>query len=251
MGEAPGEAMSVAEPLDGPLMSRYRDLARSHDIWLSLGGFHEKIEGDDTHLYNAHVVVDNEGEIRAVYRKIHLFDVSIPNGPVLKESNGTRSGSSLTALDSPVGTLGLSVCYDLRFSELYLAYRQHAEADVLLVPSAFTATTGRAHWLPLLRARAIETQCYVAAAAQVGRHNAKRESYGHACIIDPWGEVVASCGEKELGIAVAEVDLAYMDQIRTNMPVFTHRRSDVYGAILPGQPATASEVEVLATTRRA
>lgn len=129
-----------------------------------------------------------------------------------------------------------------------------------------------AHTLVLVRPR----HSYVAAAAQVGRHNAKRESYGHACIIDPWvrppqlpcrppdvrpipqpaplrsqGEVVASCGEKELGIAVAEVDLAYMDQIRTNMPVFTHRRSDVYGAILPGQPATASEVEVLATTRRA
>jgi len=231
------EAQRLAQPLTGSLMTRYRDLARAHGIWLSLGGFHEKIQEDDTHLYNTHVVVDNEGSIQGVYRKLHLFDVAIPNGPVLQESKGTRAGSSMCALDSPVGKLGLSVCYDLRFSELYVAYRQHAQADLMLVPSAFTATTGRAHWQPLLRARAIETQCYVAAAAQVGRHNAKRESYGHACIIDPWGEVVASCGEKELGIAVAEVDLNYVDHIRATMPVFSHRRSDLYGAIQYTRPS--------------
>ncbi|KAJ4779318.1 Nitrilase-like protein 2 [Rhynchospora pubera] len=255
IGARMGESIEIAEPLDGPTMQRYCSLAREANIWLSLGGFQEK-GPDDAHLCNTHVLLDNYGKIRNSYRKIHLFDVDVPGNMVYKESSFTSQGDTVVAEDSPIGRLGLTVCYDLRFPELYQMLRFHYQAQVLLVPSAFTKVTGEAHWEILLLARAIETQCYVIAAAQAGKHNEKRESYGDSIIIDPWGTVIARlpgshislvafcdvllCDYRMLtchypisvpdrlctGFAVAEIDLSKIDTVRTKMPISMHRVLD-------------------------
>eukprot|EP01089_Gocevia_fonbrunei_P003217 TRINITY_DN13131_c0_g1_i1.p1 TRINITY_DN13131_c0_g1~~TRINITY_DN13131_c0_g1_i1.p1 ORF type:complete len:286 (+),score=49.48 TRINITY_DN13131_c0_g1_i1:47-904(+) len=223
------QSLELAQDLESELMTGYRNLAKQ-GIWLSLGGWHEKIQDNETHFYNTHIIIDDKGELRSSYRKLHLFDVDIPNGPVLKESNNTKQGELLEVCPSPVGNLGLSICYDLRFPEQYIALTKMG-AEVLLVPAAFTLTTGKDHWEVLLRARAIENQCYVAAAAQIGKHNEKRESFGHAMIIDPWGRVVACCSDRTDQIAVAEIDLDYIKDVRTRMPVYQHRRSEIYGDV--------------------
>jgi len=155
-------------------------------IWrVSGAGFHERTSPDEPKMYNTHAIVDAQGRLVAAYRKLHLFDVDYDGG--FRESNSTHSGAeALLVTNTPIGSIGVTVCYDLRFPELFTALRR-AGADVILVPSAFMPTTGAAHWEVLLRARAIETQCYVGAAAQFGKHNDKRSSYGHALIVDPWG----------------------------------------------------------------
>ena len=226
IGIAGTDALAVMEPLDGPLMGRYRALAKDTGVWLSLGGFAET-GPDADHRYNTHVLLDSDGEIRASYRKIHLFDVDIPNGPLLMESKTASPGGSIVAAESPVGRLGMTVCYDLRFPELYSRLRHEMGAQVMLVPSAFTKPTGEAHWEVLLRARAIETQSYVVAAAQCGVHSDKRESYGHAIIIDPWGKVLAKLEDPDngIGIATADIDLGYLEDVRGRIPVDKHRRA--------------------------
>ncbi|KAK9684069.1 hypothetical protein RND81_10G184500 [Saponaria officinalis] len=224
VGVAQGESVKIAETLDGPIMQGYCNLARESQMWLSLGGFQEK-GSDDSHLCNTHVIVDDTGNIRSKYRKIHLFDVDVPGGAVYKESSYTEAGKDIVAVDSPFGRLGLTVCYDLRFPELYQRLRFEHQAQVLFVPSAFTKITGQAHWEILLRARAIETQCYVIAAAQAGRHNEKRESYGDSLIIDPWGTVVARLPDKiSTGIAVADIDFSFIDSVRMKMPIDQQRK---------------------------
>ena len=152
--------------------------------------------------------------------------MNIPNGPVLMESRNAAPGAEVVAADSPVGRLGITVCYDLRLPELYAKLRYDMGAQVMLVPSAFTRPTGAAHWELLLRARAVETQSYVIAAAQCGEHSDKRQSYGHAIIIDPWGTVLAKLEDPEggVGIAVAEIDLGWLDDVRGRIPLETHRR---------------------------
>jgi predicted amidohydrolase len=227
MGRDKAESMSLAEPLTGPIVSECREIARSNGLWLSLGGMHEATGNPSGKIHNTHLVIDAEGGIVAMYRKIHLFDIVMAGGPVLKESDGTEPGDVCVACDSPVGRLGLSTCFDLRFPEMY-GHLVRNGAEVLLVPSAFTATTGKAHWHALLRARAIENFSYVVAAAQVGRHNDKRESYGHACIIDPWGNVLADMGGESTGIMCAEINLDYLHQVRARIPSETARRPEVY-----------------------
>ncbi|KAK4284052.1 hypothetical protein QN277_000931 [Acacia crassicarpa] len=224
VGAKDGDSVNIAEPLDGPIMQKYCCLARKSSIWLSLGGFQER-GSDDDHLCNTHVVVDDTGKIRSCYRKIHLFDVDVPGGRVYKESSFTEAGKDIVAVDSPIGRLGLTVCYDLRFPELYQLLRFQHEAQVLLVPSAFTKVTGQAHWEILLRARAIETQCYVIAAAQAGKHNDKRESYGDTLIIDPWGTIVGRLPDRlSTGIAMADIDLSLVDSVREKMPIAKQRK---------------------------
>lgn len=219
-----GESLTIAEPLDGPIMQGYRSLARESKIWLSLGGFQEKGQ-DDAHLCNTHVLIDDTGNIRSKYRKIHLFDVDVPGGAVYKESSFTEGGKEVVAVDSPIGRLGVTVCYDLRFPELYQQLRFLHDAQVLLVPAAFTKVTGQAHWELLLRARAIETQCYVIAAAQAGKHNDKRESYGDSLIIDPWGTIIGRLPDRlSTGIAVADIDFSLIDSVRAKMPISQHRK---------------------------
>ncbi|XP_063989047.1 deaminated glutathione amidase isoform X2 [Diachasmimorpha longicaudata] len=222
------DIVALSEPLTGSTVYKYKSLAAEHDIWLSLGGLHERQSEDSEKISNSHVLINNQGSIAAVYRKIHLFDMDNKDtGVRLMESDYVVPGANITPpVSTPFGKIGLSICYDMRFPELSLTLRKSG-ADILTFPSAFTYQTGAAHWEVLLRARAIETQCYIIAAAQTGSHNKKRTSWGHAMIVDPWGAVVAQCGEKT-GIAVAEVDLNFLENVRRNMPCENHRRTDLY-----------------------
>lgn len=235
VGNASEQTVAVAEQVTGPIIHRYSNLAKRLNLWLSLGGFQET-GPDPEHVYNSHLILTDEGEIAALYRKIHLFSVDIPKGPVLMESRYTAPGTGLVTCDSPAGRLGLSTCYDLRFPELYQRLVFDLGAQILLVPSAFTVPTGRAHWEVLLRARAIETQTYVIAAAQAGKHNDKRESYGHSLIIDPWGKVIGKLDDPlATGITVAEIDMVELESVRQRIPVALHR--------IAGQAAVASDFQ--------
>jgi len=229
MGEESGDSVRIAESLEnGQLLQKYKDLARDNDIWLSLGGFPEiSSQNPGLKTHNTHLIVDNRGLIKAAYRKIHMFWVDIPNGPKLDESKYCDHGKEIVVTDTPVGRIGLSTCYDLRFPELYIALRK-AGADIFLVPSAFTLMTGKDHWEPLLRARAIENQCYVAAAAQWGTHNPKRQTYGHSLIVDAWGAVVSSCSDKAPTLGVHLIDLSYLKKVRQSLPVWDHRKESIY-----------------------
>jgi len=237
MGEKDTDLLDFAKPTDSDLVQRYQKLAKDHGIWLSLGGLQaideRALTDEKVKSINAHLLINAEGEVVEQYNKIHLFDVDIPGGPRLLESIATYSGERIVVADSPVGKLGLSVCYDLRFPELYLAMNRMG-ATCMLVPAAFTLETGKEHWEVLLRARAIENQCYVAAAAQRGKHNSRRYSYGHAMIVDPWGTVVAQCTDRT-DICVAEIDPDFVANVRQRMPLWQHRHPDLYGEV--GLPA--------------
>lgn len=177
----------------------------------------------DGRVRPACLVYDPSGLPKARYDKMHLFDVVVDDRQAeYSESRSFEPGDQTVTLDTEVGHLGLSICYDLRFPELYRQLRE-AGSELITVPSAFTHTTGKAHWETLLRARAIENQCYVIAANQGGVHNARRETWGHSMIIDPWGAVLDCCGSGE-GLALGTVDLAHLERIRRNMPVMVHRR---------------------------
>ena len=222
LGPEKGKA-SIAESLDdgGPILDRCRDAAANAGVDVVYGGFWEKSETPGK-VRNTCIYMRADGSITAVYRKIHLFDVDLPDGTRLLESQTVEPGSDAVVADAPFGTLGLSVCYDLRFPELY---RQLVDrgAIALAIPAAFTLTTGKDHWHVLLRARAIEQQCYVLAAAQTGHHYGQRRSYGHALIADPWGTVLTECGEGE-GVAVAAIEPAYVEKVRKAVPSLEHRR---------------------------
>ena len=215
--------LSVAEtvPGSGPILTRMAAAARQHGVALILGGMPERTT-DPRKVRNTSVYLDQAGEIVAAYRKIHLFDVSIPDGASYRESESVEPGREVVVVETPWAPIGLSVCYDLRFPELYRA-QAASGARILTVPAAFTLHTGRDHWHVLLRARAIENLCFVLAAAQYGRHSEKRVTYGHAMIVNPWGHVLAECGDSE-GVAVAELDFAYQDQVRREVPCLGHRR---------------------------
>ncbi|XRB00277.1 nitrilase [Pycnococcus provasolii] len=206
-GESNGHATSMSASDPASLVAPYASLAKEHGVWLSLGGVQEDsgvpMEGSDppkNKVNNSHVLIDPQGQVASVYRKIHLFDVdlSATGGPKLLESSFTNPGDPNQANvvpETPMGSLGLAICYDMRFPYLFQRLRFEKGADVLTAPSAYTVPTGRAHWHALLRSRAIENQCFMVAAAQVGRHwPGKRLSYGHSIIIDPWGAVVADLG---------------------------------------------------------
>ncbi|XP_073493705.1 deaminated glutathione amidase [Phyllobates terribilis] len=232
IGGSTEETLNLAETLQGDLIQRYSGLARDCSVWLSLGGFHEKGSDwdKDRRISNSHVILNPEGHIVSVYRKAHLFDVELQSGITLWESGFTVPGDEIVPpVSTPGGKVGLAVCYDLRFPEMSLVLSREG-AEILTYPSAFTVTTGLAHWEVLLRARAIENQCYVVAAAQTGVHNAHRTSYGHAMVVDPWGVVVAQCTDGT-GLCYAEIDLPYLQRVRREMPVQDHRRPDLYGCI--------------------
>ncbi|KAI5640460.1 carbon-nitrogen hydrolase domain-containing protein [Phthorimaea operculella] len=224
------DVVANSEPiLTGNIVTNYRELAAKHGVWLSMGGVHELDEKDPSKMYNTHVIINNKGEIVQTYRKLHLFNVEIPEKNLrLKESDFSHPGSHIVSpVDTPIGKIGMSICYDMRFPELSTAL-SILNADILTYPSAFTYTTGLAHWHVLLRCRAIENQCFVIAAAQAGQHNAKRRSYGHALIVDPWGEVLVDLGEESPSFGVAEISQEKLKNVRQNMPVFQHRRKDIY-----------------------
>lgn len=215
--------LALAEDLPGggPILARMAALAVEARADLVLGGFWER--GSRAGLSrNTCVHLSPSGEVRAAYRKIHLFDVDLPDGTKLVESASVEPGDEVVTTETPAGRLGLSICYDLRFPELYRRLVD-AGATLLAVPAAFTLTTGKDHWHALLRARAIESQAYVLAAAQTGRHEGGRQSYGHALIVDPWGTVIAEHGEGE-GYASAWVDPDVIRRVRASLPSLQHRR---------------------------
>lgn len=222
LGRGLTDRLAVAERLDGdgPILAAVREMAREHRMWVVAGGLPE-VSPSPSKTYNTCLVVDPSGESRSVYRKIHMFDVHIPGRAELRESASTAAGDEVVLADTPMARLGLSICYDVRFPELYRELAARG-AEVLLVPAAFTAHTGAAHWHTLLRARAIENQCYVVAPAQHGKHNQTRESYGHSIVFDPWGEVLDEVGEGS-GLAVAEIDPAVLARVREQMPCHSHR----------------------------
>ncbi|XP_017057936.1 nitrilase and fragile histidine triad fusion protein NitFhit [Drosophila ficusphila] len=226
VGENRAQTLELSEGLDGELMAQYRELARCNAMWLSLGGVHERNEQGK--IYNAHVLVNEKGELAAVYRKLHLFDATTKEVR-LRESDTVTPGRRLERpVSTPAGQVGLQICYDLRFAEPAVLLRKLG-AQLLTYPAAFTYATGKAHWEILLRARAIETQCFVVAAAQQGWHNQKRQSWGHSLIVNPWGKVLADCGgDQELTIGTAVVNLSSLKAIYQSMPCFEHRRHDVY-----------------------
>lgn len=219
---APAAKVASAEPLDGPTGRRMAHLARTLGIHLLVGSVGERL--DDRRCYNTSLLYGPDGGLLARYRKLHLFDVDIPGGPRFQESAHIAPGDQVVVADTPIGRIGLSICYDVRFPELYRALVDGG-AEIVAVPSAFTLHTGKDHWHALLRARAIETQCWVLAPAQEGRHDPQgtRWSYGHSLVVDPWGTVVAECGEGE-GIAIAELDLDAARRVRRALPVRSHRR---------------------------
>ena len=215
--------LALAEALPGgdPILERMQALARARGVDLVLGGFWER-GASPGKVKNACVHLDAGGAVKAVYRKIHLFDVDLPDGTRLVESDTVEAGSDVVVTDTPFGRLGLSVCYDLRFPELYRRLVDGG-AIALAIPAAFTLTTGKDHWHVLLRARAIEAQCYVLAAAQTGHHFGRRYSYGHALVVDPWGTVLAEHGEGE-GAVVARLDPDAVARVRRALPSLAHRR---------------------------
>lgn len=217
------EKVRRAEPLGGATCSRFAALARELGIHLLLGSFNEA-GPEPGHCYNTSVLFGPDGGVLATYRKIHLFDVDVPPDVVFRESATVTPGEAVVVAATPLARVGLSICYDLRFPELYRALVAGG-AEVLAVPSAFTLATGKDHWEPLLRARAIENQCWLLAPAQHGRHDdgGLRASWGHAMVVDPWGHVVAMASDGP-GIAVAEVDLGRLRGVRARLPALAHRR---------------------------
>jgi predicted amidohydrolase len=214
--------LADAEPLDGPLVTRFRSMAQGHGIWLLLGSFAEQTL-DRKHIHNTSVLIDPNGKLAGVYRKIHLFDANPPDSIAYRESDTVEPGLDIVAVPTPFDMVGLSVCYDVRFPELYRLLSR-CGASVFTVPAAFTVPTGRSHWELLLRARAVENAAYVIAPAQVGDHGHDRRSYGHALIVDPWGNVVADAGEEGPGFVLGRIDPSETAKVRAMLPALEHRR---------------------------
>ncbi|HEX3423411.1 MAG TPA: carbon-nitrogen hydrolase family protein [Sphingomicrobium sp.] len=203
------------------VLAACREMARKHRMWLHVGSLAVLVDGGK--VANRGFVIDREGEIRARYDKIHLFDVDLPTGESWRESNVYSAGKGVVLVNgTPVGKLGLTICYDLRFPNLF-ARLAEADADLIAVPAAFTVPTGKAHWHILLRARAIEAGLFVVAAAQVGRHADGRQTFGHSLAVDPWGDVLLDMGE-EPGVGFADIDLKRISEVRGRIPALNHRR---------------------------
>jgi predicted amidohydrolase len=210
------------------VLAACREAAKRNNLWIHLGSL--AVTSESGKFANRGFVIDSGGEIRASYDKIHLFDVDLPTGESWRESNVYSGGSDAVIVDgTPVGKLGLTICYDLRFPALFQSLTD-AGAQLVSVPAAFTVPTGKAHWEILLRARAIEAGVFVVAAAQCGRHEDGRETYGHSLLVDPWGTILLDMGD-QVGVAFSEIDLAKVDEVRGRIPAIRHRRP-VAGPVL-------------------
>ncbi|UXI02792.1 carbon-nitrogen hydrolase family protein [Photobacterium sp. TY1-4] len=215
-----------AEPLGaGPLQAELSALSKQLGIWLLMGSM--PIRQADGSVTTTALLFDSDGQCRAHYDKLHMFDVDVADAhQSYRESDTFRPGHDIQVVPTPFGNIGLSICYDVRFPQLYAALRAQG-ADIIVVPAAFTKVTGKAHWDILLRARAVETQCWIVAAAQWGEHHDGRETWGHSMVIDPWGQVVA-CQQQGTGVLTADLDLNLSQTIRTNMPLMQHARFGVH-----------------------
>ncbi len=202
-------------------LAHFRTLARELKIWLHIGSM--AVAVGEGKLANRAILIGPTGAIAARYDKIHMFDVQLPNGEHYRESRNFRPGTEAVVADLPWGKLGLTICYDLRFAALYRTLAQ-AGAEILAIPSAFTKPTGQAHWHALMRARAIETGCYVLAAAQAGKHENGRDTFGHSLVVSPWGEIIAEAGI-EPGVIYADIDLSRVAEARAQVPSLSHDQS--------------------------
>lgn len=209
--------LKVAEPIDGAIVSQFRQAAARHDMMILLGSIHEQIPDDADRVYNTSVLIGADGDVLATYRKLKLFDVALPNVKISESDSIAPGVDPPPVVETPIGKLGLTICFDLRFSELYLDLRRRG-AEIVLIPSNFTAPTGAAHWEVLLRARAIEGQFFVVAPAQFGVHNPRYTSYGHSMLVDPWGKVAAMAPPGP-GLVVGDINLAYIEQVRAELPM--------------------------------
>ena len=203
-----------------PALSALAALARELGVWLLVGSL--TLKSDDGRLFNRSVLISAEGSVVAAYNKIHMFDATLPSGKAIRESSAYRPGERAVLAETPWGKLGMTVCYDLRFPQLYRTLAQFG-AVMLAVPSSFQRETGKSHWHTLLRARAIENECFVIAPAMCGDHPGERMTYGHSLVVDPWGEVLADGGEAP-GVVYAELDLAKVEKVRGMLPSLTHDR---------------------------
>jgi predicted amidohydrolase len=220
-------AVQVSEPIPGAISRAFAERARRHGMWVLGGSMREQSE-DPGHAYNTSVLYNRSGAIAAKYRKIHMYDVDMPGHVSVQESATVTPGNEFVTADIEGHTAGLTTCYDLRFPELYRALAVRG-AEILFVPAAFTMYTGKDHWEILLRARAIENQCFVIAADQSGRHEPNMTCYGRSMIIDPWGTVLATAPDG-VNMAIADLDFAQLRRIRAELPSLANRRPDVYGA---------------------
>ncbi len=213
----------ATRPEEGnPAIAHFRSLARELKIWLHVGSMGVAISPEK--IANRALLISPEGVVTARYDKIHMFDVDLPNGEKYRESRNFAPGATAVLADLPWGKLGLTICYDMRFPGLYRALA-HAGATMIAVPAAFTVPTGKAHWHTLLRARAIETQCFVFAAAQAGTHANGRQTYGHSLVISPWGEILAEADGVHPTVITADIDMALVDEARSRVPSLTHDRT--------------------------
>ena len=215
-------AATLKSEADDPVLAQVREAAAKHGLWVHIGSLPLKDERPDGRWTNRSFMIDAAGQVRARYDKIHLFDVDLDTGERWRESAVYGPGERVVAVDTPWARMGMTVCYDMRFPDLYRALT-NAGASVLLMPAAFTVPTGQAHWHILLRARAIEAGCFVIAAAQTGRHADGRETYGHSLIVDPWGDVLLDMGA-ESSLALAEIDLGRIEGVRAKVPALANRR---------------------------
>jgi deaminated glutathione amidase len=214
-------AASLRLPEEDPVLAAVREAASASGLWVHLGSL--AVRREDGKLANRAFVIDSAGSIRATYDKLHLFDVDLPTGESWRESASYAAGDSAVVVeDTPVGALGLTICYDLRFPALFAALAE-AGADCIAVPAAFTVPTGRAHWQVLLRARAIEAGLFIVAAAQAGRHEDGRETYGHSLVAGPWGELLLEM-DGTPGLGFADLDPARTADVRSRVPALRHRR---------------------------
>ena len=219
--DAARAAKILREEEQDEVLRAVRDAAARHRIWVHLGSLAVLV--DDGKVANRSFVIDREGKTRATYDKIHLFDVDLPTGESWRESNVYSAGKGAVLVNgTPVGKLGLTICYDIRFPSLF-ARLAESDADIIAVPAAFTVPTGKAHWHVMLRARAIEAGLFVVAAAQVGHHEDGRNTFGHSLVVDPWGEILLDMGE-EKGVGFADIDLKRISEVRSRIPALNHRR---------------------------
>jgi predicted amidohydrolase len=223
MGETENGKFEISEELGhGPIQDFLATQAKQHNVWI-VGGSMPIKSLVPNKVYNACTVYNDRGEQVACYNKIHLFDANVkPGSEVYEESKTIAAGKDVVVLDTPIGRLGLAICYDIRFPELFRLLAQQG-AEIIAIPTAFTVKTGEAHWEVLTRARAIENFCYVIASCQTGTHENGRATYGHSMIIDPWGTVLA-CLPDEPGVISAEISLDHLKELRNNFPVHQHRK---------------------------
>ncbi|MFB0872434.1 MULTISPECIES: carbon-nitrogen hydrolase family protein [unclassified Sphingobium] len=215
-------AATLRSEADDVVLRQVREAAAREGLWVHIGSLPLKDERSDGRWANRSFLIDDTGAIRARYDKIHLFDVDLATGESWRESSVYGPGEQVVAADTPWGRMGFSICYDMRFPDLYRALTNEG-ATILLAPAAFTVPTGQAHWHVLLRARAIEAGCFVIATAQVGNHEDGRTTYGHSLVVDPWGELLLDMGE-EAGLGFADLDLGRVADVRARVPAIANRR---------------------------